>query len=80
MLESTVPHGAPYWSPFAIACGVVIGLLVGSIVTGLFALHLARGNRVRVAVRPDPATAEIEIHPETLAAPWRSSFRGVHRA
>ena len=32
----------PHWSPFAIACGFVVGAFTGGIVTAWYALHLLR--------------------------------------
>jgi hypothetical protein len=42
-----IAHGAPSWSPFAIAVGLICGFLLGAICVGVYALRLHR--------RPDPA-------------------------
>ena len=55
LLQATLTHGAPYWSPYAIGVGLVIGMLIGAILVGLFALRLARRNQVRDLLQPDPA-------------------------
>lgn len=58
LLQVVTAHGLPHWSPFAIAVGFVLGVLVGGLLVGSFALWLqSQGQPVwtELAELPDPA-------------------------